>query len=262
VKLEELFQLYAIFLGAVVGSFANVCIYRIPRQLSIVFPRSRCMRCGGRVAWYDNIPLLSYVWLLGRCRTCETPFGFRYLLVEAITAFVSFWMYRTYGLSWTSFYFFVLTVALLIVSFIDLDHRIIPNRISIPGTAIGLIVAAVTNYFHWNWPVTFVQALLGAVAGAGTLWGVGWLYERVTGREGIGFGDVKLLALFGAHTGIPGVLTSIFFGSLFGSIAGIALMVFQGKGTRHPIPFGPFLCLGLLVHAVGGNAWLNVIFRW
>lgn len=245
-----IFQVFAFFLGTVVGSFANVCIYRLPRELKITTPRSRCVRCGTRIAWYDNIPLLSYFVLRGRCRHCGSSFGAGHLGIELFVALCAWWIYRTHGFHFQSVYLFAFTTALVIVSAIDFEHRIIPDLISLNGIWIGVVLAAVTTWLGIEWFVDLKGSFLGLLTGGGILWGVGALYEKVTGREGIGLGDVKLLALFGAHTGVLGVLTSLFFGAFFGSVVGVSLMLFAGKGSRTPIPFGPYLCAGLLVYAL------------
>ncbi|HLG18926.1 MAG TPA: prepilin peptidase [Bdellovibrionota bacterium] len=249
-------QLFGFLFGSVVGSFANACIYRLPRDLSIIFPRSRCTRCGSLIRFYDNIPLLSYVLLHGRCRRCGTAFGSRYFWIELTIGGIAWWLVRTRGVGFASVYYFFFSAALVTVSAIDFEHRIIPNSISISAIGIGLVVAFGAHWIGFDWNVAPVEAVIGAVSGAGLLWGVGWAYEKVTDREGIGLGDVKLLAGFGAHAGVGGVLTSLFYGSLFGSLVGVSLVVFRGKTTKYPIPFGPFLCLGLLLYALGGQEWM------
>lgn len=249
---------YVFLIGAAVGSFANVCIYRLPSRLSVVSPRSRCTRCGIPVRFYDNIPVLSYVLLRGKCRFCSYPFGVRYWLIEILTGILTVAIYRKYGVSFQSVYFYILTVALLVASVIDLDHRIIPDVISIPGFWFGLFIAALATWLQFQWPIDLKQALLGALLGGGLLWGVGKIYEWITGREGIGFGDVKLLALFGVHSGVLGVLTSLFYASALGSMVGLLMILFLGKGRRYPIPFGPFLCAGLLIFALWGEKALTV----
>lgn len=255
-------QVIAFLFGSVIGSFSNVCIFRLPKDLSIVSPRSSCTRCGNGVAWYDNIPLLSYVILKGRCRHCGIPFGVTYPLVELAVGLCAWWFYRSQGVSIASVYFFILTTALIIVSVIDLNHKIIPNVISIPGIWIGLGMACVAAWLGIDWPVTIQESVLGILIGGGILWGVGTFYEKIMGREGIGFGDVKLLALFGANVGVFGVLTSLIYGSLLGSIIGLGMMLFFGKNRKYAIPFGPFLCLGLWIHAAYGEEAINIPMRF
>ncbi len=246
-------DVFVFFFGAAMGSFANVCIYRLPRNASVVHPGSMCPRCGNRIAFYDNLPVLSYVLLGGRCRACGGSISLRYPLVEALVGGLAVWLFRSRGVSVTTLYVFALTTALLVASAIDLEHRIIPDAISVPGLVLGLLIAALASWFGILWWVTFRQAVIGAVLGGGLLWAVGAVYERISGREGIGFGDVKLLALFGSYGGLAGVLVALFYGSLVGSVVGIGLMWFRGKNRRYPIPFGPFLCLGFAVWALFGQ---------
>jgi len=247
-------------LGAAIGSFANVCVYRLPRELSVVYPRSSCIPCGNLVRFYDNVPLLSFLWLGGRCRSCGSIIGIRYPLIELLTAFTTVFVVQARGISFQSFYILVAAVALIIVSAVDLEHRIIPDVISIPGIWIGVAAALLAHWLGIRWWVTWKESMLGLALGGGLLWGVGKLYEGITGREGIGFGDVKLLALFGASFGPAAVVTSLFFASLLGAFSGLTLMTFWGKGSKYPIPFGPFLCLGLLIHAVGGQRLIARMF--
>ena len=179
--------------------------------------------------------------------------------IELMIGIAAWWFYRHWGVTFSSIYFFVVFTSLTIVSFIDIEFKIIPDVISISGIIIGLVVAALMSWIAHDWPVTVKQSLAGAFFGGGLLWGVAIFYEKLTGREGIGFGDVKLLAMFGANTGVSGVLTSLFFGSLLGSIFGLALILFKGKTRRTPIPFGPYLCLGLLIYGFVGESWFKYL---
>ncbi len=259
-KTDYIFQLYAFVLGSCVGSFVNVCIYRLPRDLAIARTRSRCMRCGSKVPWYDNIPIWSYLYLKGRCRACGSPFGVVHVLIEAFLGLLAWRMFQNEVFTFSTFYWFCFATALVIVSIIDLEHKIIPDIISIPGIVLGVSVAGLTSWLGNDWPVTFWQSLVGGAFGGGLLWIVGAIYERITDREGIGFGDVKLLALFGVHVGIPGVITSLFFGSFLGALFGLVFIVYQKKGKRTPIPFGPFLCSGLAIYATIGQKWIYWLF--
>ncbi len=260
--MDTLVEIYVFVFGLMVGSFVNVCIYRLPKDYSVVTPRSACTRCGSRIAWYDNVPVLSFLWLRGRCRSCGIPFGFIYPLIELLVGGTALYVYWKLGLSLLSAYAFVLAVSLIIVSVIDLQHRIIPNVISIPGTWIGLGMAMLAAWLGLDWPVTVKQSFLGILVGGGILWAVGSLYEKITGREGIGFGDVKLLALFGANVGVYGVMTALIYGSFFGSIIGIFMMIFFGKDRKYAIPFGPFLCLGLWVYVTFGHQAIAIPMRF
>ena len=232
----------AFLFGLCIGSFINMCAYRMPRGYSLAYPRSRCGRCGFVVPWYDNLPVLSCLLLGARCRRCGVGFSFSHAVVELATGALAAAMFEAFGLTFFSVYYFVLLSALLLVSLIDLEFRIIPDEISIGGLVVGLATAAILSTTGLPWVISFRSSILGALFGAGILYGVGKAYETLTGKEGIGLGDVKLLALMGAHTGVFGVLSIVFLSSLTGSIVGIAYVLVRRVHTRTPIPFGPFLC--------------------
>ena len=257
--------LFPFILGTTIGSFLNVCIYRIPADESVVHPRSRCMSCGTPIAWYDNIPLVSWAVLRARCRSCGTAIPARYPLVEAVTGAFAVLALLWFGPTPVAAVAFAFSAALVLITFIDLDHRFIPDEVSLPGILVGLAVA-----FLPGWPVRPLDAVIGVLLGGGILWAVAWGYERMTGVEGMGFGDVKLLAMIGAFLGwqaIPGVLV---IASVAGSLAGIGVMLSRGASRagrrvvkrfgvgalpvfaqraarRTAIPFGPFLALGALL---------------
>lgn len=227
--------------GAVIGSFLNVCIYRLPRGESIVWPGSHCTSCGKAIEWYDNIPLFSYLRLLGRCRTCRAPIAIRYPVVEAANAAGYLLIVWTFGLSWTALLYAVLFSALLVVTGTDLTHKIIPNVVTLPGIGLGLIGAATVL------PVGLVNALLGVMIGGGILWALAWASPYVFGKEGMGGGDIKLLAMVGAFLGWKPALLTIMIGSLAGSVIGISLIALQYMRRDEYIPFGPFLVLGAML---------------
>jgi leader peptidase (prepilin peptidase)/N-methyltransferase len=187
------------------------------------------------IAWFDNIPLLSYLLLRGRCRHCGAGIPIRYPLIEAITGLISWLVFCRFGLGVDYFVYFPYAASLLVVSVIDLDHRIIPDEISLSGIVIGLLLAALTPV------IPFLDSLAGLALGGGSLLVVGMAYEAVRKQEGIGGGDIKLLAMIGAFTGWKGVLFTIFGGSLIASIVGITLMIVRRTHSQIPIPFGPFL---------------------
>ena len=228
-------DLLTVLLGLIIGSFLNVCIYRLPKEMSIVRPRSSCPSCNRTIAWYDNIPVLSYLFLQGKCRHCGTGISFRYPLIEGITGLISWLVFYRFGLGLAYFVYFFYAASLLVVSVIDLDHRIIPDQISLSGIVIGLLLAALTPL------LPFLDSLAGFALGGGSLLLVGMAYEAVRKQEGIGGGDIKLLAMIGAFTGWKGVLFTIFGGSLIASIVGITLMIVRRQNGQVPIPFGPFL---------------------
>jgi leader peptidase (prepilin peptidase)/N-methyltransferase len=250
--------------GAMVGSFLNVCIHRIPADESVVHPRSRCPKCETPIAWYDNIPIVSWLLLRARCRRCGQPIAVRYPMVEAAAGALAVLALVHLGPTVQGLVAFVFTAALLLITFIDLDHLFIPDEVSLPGIGLGLLVALLPG------GIGLADAFGGVVLGGGILWAIAWGYERATGIEGLGFGDVKLLAMIGAFVGWQGIPLVILIASVTGSIAGM-LVIFSRRGraglrrvhrTLGPravppflrrlgrsteIPFGPFLALGALV---------------
>jgi leader peptidase (prepilin peptidase) / N-methyltransferase len=244
--------LFSLLLGLSLGSFINVCIYRIPRKASIVYPSSSCPHCGKRIRFYDNIPLISYLILMGRCRDCGHPIPWRYPLVELTTGFVSLFLFITYGIGYQYVALLLFAATLLTISFIDLDHRIIPDVLSLPGVAAGWAVSL------FPWGVWWLDSLIGTVAGGGALYLVAAVYERVTGREGMGGGDIKLLAMIGAWMGWQALPLIVLIASLSGAVIGMAFILWAGKGYRFRIPFGPFLSLGALAYLFFGPD----LIRW
>ena len=240
-------DLLTVLLGLILGSFLNVCIHRLPREMSIVRPRSCCPSCNGTIAWFDNIPLLSYLLLRGKCRHCGEGIPIRYPLIEAITGLISWLVFYRFGLSVAYPVYFLYAASLLVVSVIDLDYRIIPDQISLSGIVIGLLLAAFTPV------IPFLDSLAGFALGGGSLLLVGMAYEAVRKQEGIGGGDIKLLAMIGAFTGWKGVLFTIFGGSLIASIVGITLMIVRRTNGQVPIPFGPFLSGASFLYILVGD---------
>jgi leader peptidase (prepilin peptidase)/N-methyltransferase len=246
----------ALALGAATGSFLNVAIYRMPRGESVVAPRSHCTTCERIIPWYDNLPVLSWLLLRGRCRGCGQPFSARYPIVEALTALILLGLSLQFGWGLGLAFAFYFACSLLVVTYIDLDHQIIPDRITLPGIAIGLLLALIAPAeVRWH----SVQSwAIGTLVGGGILWVVAWVYALATGREGMGGGDVKLLAMIGAFLGWQGVLLSLLLASFIGSIIGVVWMMARGADTKLAIPFGPFLSLGALVTLF----WGDDIIRW
>lgn len=233
-------------LGAVTGSFLNVCIYRMPLEQSIIAPGSRCMACGTAIRWFDNIPIISWLLLRGRCRHCAAPFSLRYPLVELLTGLLSLALFIKFGATLQYLVLFIFVAALLVVTFIDFDHQIIPDEISLPGIAIGFLCSFFLPEPSW------LSSLLGVIAGWGLLALVFYGYLWLTGREGMGGGDAKLLAMMGAFLGLKAIPFIIFSSSLVGSIAGLSIMKLQGKDRHLAIPFGPYLVLGALLYIFFG----------
>lgn len=248
------FELQAGFiflLGLVVGSFVNVLIYRLPLDQSVIRPGSHCPACKKSVAWYDNLPLLSYLILRGRCRSCQTKISILYPFVELITAFLFYFAFLKYGFSWLFFARDLPIIAALIaVTFIDFKHRIIPDELSIGGTLLCLALS------YWDPGLGLLSSFIGAAFGFGLFYFFAWLYLRSAKRSGLGGGDIKFLALVGAFLGVEGVFATILVSSVTGSIGGIlwGFLSRQENVLRVSIPFGPFLVLGCLCYYYFGEA--------
>jgi leader peptidase (prepilin peptidase)/N-methyltransferase len=232
--------------GLCVGSFLNVCIYRIPESKSIVYPGSMCPRCGVGIRFYDNIPLLSYLVLKGRCRNCRTPISIRYPLIEMLSASLAAAVLLKYGLTLEAAITYGFVAVLIVITFIDIDHRIIPDVISIPGIAAFFLAALLLP------SVTWLDSLIGIVAGGGSLFLVAWLYHLITRKEGMGGGDIKLLAMIGAMIGWKGVLFTIFVSSATGTVVGLVVMLVKRQNMKLAVPFGPFLAFGAVAYLFYG----------
>jgi leader peptidase (prepilin peptidase)/N-methyltransferase len=241
--------------GMCIGSFLNVCIYRLPESKSIADPpRSICPSCKSHIRFYDNIPVLSYIWLKGRCRDCDAPISFRYPLVEMMSGSFAVGLLLTFGLSLESLVYFVFISSLLIITFIDLDHKIIPDIISLPGIPIGLVASFALP------TITFKASALGLLIGGGGLWFVAWAYNLIAHRDGMGGGDIKLLAMIGTIIGWKGVIFTIFTSSVVGSCVGITMMLIKGKNMKFAIPFGPFLSIGAIAYVFFGSQFIAWYF--
>lgn len=247
---------FLILFGLIIGSFINVCVFRLPRERSVVMPRSFCPKCRTPIKWYDNVPLISYILLLGRCRHCGRPISPRYPLIELLSALLSWFTYYHFN-AWTPYliYYLLLISPLIVVTFVDLEHRIIPDIISIPGIVAGALSSFIL--MHGKWTEIGVDILLGIVVGGGFLAIVGLGYEWIKKREGLGGGDIKLAAMLGAFFGWKGIIFILFLSSILGSIVGITLIVGLKKGMKYPIPYGPFLATGAVVYLFWGDAILN-----
>lgn len=236
----------AFVLGSAVGSFLNVCIYRIPEGKSVVTPPSSCPACGARIPFYHNIPIVSYLVLRGRCSSCSAPISIRYPLVELLTGLMAAALALEFGPTVELPVYFVFISALIVVTFIDLDHRIIPDVVSIPGVVLGLGFAFLTRH---PGPLA---SLIGAAVGAGVILAIAGGYYLVTRTEGMGMGDAKLLAMVGAFLGWKAVVVSLILGSFMGALVGVVIMASQGKDSRYAVPFGPFLSAGAAVYLFFG----------
>ena len=250
--------------GAIIGSFLNVVIHRVPREESIVFPNSRCPSCGATIAFYDNIPILSYVVLAGKCRGCSSRISPRYPAVELLTAILFVVVTWHDGVSVALPFDLVFTTSIVALVFIDAEHMILPNVITYPGIVFAVIARIVipllTGTPHFDdvpslmhgsleglpiWMVSLVGALVGALIGGGSLWLMGWTWEKLRGIEAMGLGDVKMMFMVGAYLGWRLTILTIFVGVLSGSLIGIALMAHQRRRDMQMLlPFGVFLGLG------------------
>jgi len=249
-------NVFSIIFGAMVGSFLNVCIYRLPKEESIIWPRSHCPTCKKMIRFYDNIPLISYLLLRGRCRYCKGPISLQYPLVEGITALSSLFLIIKFGPSLSYLFYFAFVAALIAITVIDLYHQIIPDGISLPGIGVGLLASLVIPQ------ITFFNSLMGILLGGGSLFLVATLYEWIFKREGMGGGDVKLLAMIGAFLGWKAVILTILLSSLIGSITGILIMILKGKDFKYAIPFGPFLSMGAVIALFYGENLIRWYLYW
>lgn len=239
-------------MGAAVGSFLNVCIVRLPQRASLIKPGSHCPQCQSPIHFYDNIPLLSYLVLRGKCRQCKGRISPRYFVVEGLSALMAVALYRTFGLSLEFAVYFVFFSALMVVIFVDLDTWTIPDIITLPGIVVGVAASFLLPRITW------LQSLLGLLVGGGVLFLVAAGYQLLRKREGMGGGDIKLLAMIGAFLGLPGVIFTLFASSLAGSLAGVLLMFRDKSGGGTRIPFGPFLALA----AMGYVFWGQAVISW
>jgi leader peptidase (prepilin peptidase) / N-methyltransferase len=248
---------FSFLFGAVVGSFLNVVIARVPLEESVVSPRSRCPRCGHEIRAFDNVPMLSYLFLGGRCRDCGDNISVRYPLVEFLTASLFTAIYLKWGLSPATPVFWAFTAAMIAIFWIDFDHMIIPDVISLSFIPVGMSAAIVGVIPGMDWQQSFIGTFLG---GAATYFPA-VIYERIRGVEGLGGGDVKLLAMIGAFTGPYGVVFVLFLASMTGSVAALGAMAFTRAGSTTPIPFGPFITASALVYVFAGTEIIDRFLR-
>lgn len=239
---------FAAVFGLLFGSFLNVCIYRIPREKSIVWPPSSCPGCGARIKWYDNIPLFSYLWLRGKCRNCKQPISIQYPVVELLTGLLTLLFVWRLGISVWTFVVLAAVYALIILSVIDLEIMIIPDRFSLGLIVLGLAFAWANPNFSGVWWQKEVTSLIGAAVGLFGVLAIALLGTWMFKKEAMGGGDVKLMGGVGALIGWEGVITTIVLASFFGLVYAVFLMIFKGKKGSDAIPFGPFLSLGALIN--------------
>ena len=248
-------EVVAFIFGLCIGSFLNVCIYRIPESKSIVHPGSTCPSCGTPIRFYDNIPVLSYVALRGKCRHCKASISFRYPVVELLSGLFAVSTVLKYGITLEAAVYYAFIAALLAITFIDIDHQIIPDVITLPGIPVFFAASFVLPN------ITLVESVLGILIGGGSLFLVAWLYHLVTKKEGMGGGDIKLLGMMGAVIGWKGVLFTIFVASAIGTICGILIILKARKTMKLAVPFGPFLAIGGIAYIFFGPQFISWYFN-
>ena len=239
-------------LGLIVGSFSNVCVYRIPKNESIIFPASRCPKCSSPIKPVDNIPLLSYILLKGRCRNCGNKISTQYPIVEFLTGLIYLIICLIYGLSIQSLIYIILSSALIIIAFIDLNEQIVPDVISLPGIAIGFIISFFVPY------ISFINSALGVLVGGGIILIIALGGSAIFKKEAMGGGDVKLAAMIGAFLGWRYIIISLFLGFFLGALTGIILIMAKIKSREDVVPFGPFIVLGSFISLL----WGEQIISW
>lgn len=242
--------------GAAIGSFLNVCIYRIPAEESIVSPGSRCPQCKSPIRYYDNVPIVGWIILKGKCRDCGAKIPARYAVVEALTALVSIVLFLKFGPNMKFISAFAFSAALIVITFIDLDHQIIPDVISLPGIPVFFLAAVFFMDLSWQ------ESLIGILLGGGILYLIALFYYLFTRREGMGGGDIKLLAMLGAFLGWKSLLFILLVSSFMGAIVGITLMAFKGANWKYAVPFGPFLAMAAFAYMFYGHVLNSILFVW
>ncbi len=254
--------IFIFILGAVIGSFLNVCIYRMPLGLSIVKPSSRCPSCMTPIRFYDNIPLLSYIFLGAKCRKCCAPLSIRYPLVEFLNAVLYIMVLYVFGIDvpWVTAVYCIFVSSLVVIFFIDLDHQIIPDSITLPGIIIALLVGStiLPDPFSKGEMLGYKASVIGCLTGGGAFYLIMVLGKLILKKDAMGGGDVKMMAMVGGLLGWKGVLLTTFMGSLFGSVIGVSLILLKGREWGARIPFGPYLAFGALVSLLRGQE----ILRW
>ena len=270
--IQAVIPLSAFLFGLLIGSFLNVCILRIPAGKSIVLPASGCPKCGSAIAPYDNIPVLSWLLLGGKCRKCKAPISAMYPAVELMTALLFLGCYFAFGPTVEAFKWAVFSALVVVLTITDIRERILPDKVNFFGVVVGLAFSFFTmsvdgtalwlsrRYFDFpppQWALSFADAAIGAVAGSGLLWFVAEGYFRLRGREGMGLGDVKMMAFVGAFLGVKRTMMTVLVGSLLGSVIGILLISISKKGRDYELPFGTFLGAGALLVLFFGTPALH-----
>ena len=257
-ELYPFMQVYAVIIGLVVGSFLNVIIYRLPNNKSIIKPRSKCNGCGKQIAWYDNIPVLSYIALLAKCRGCKSPISIRYPLVEFICGMMALMLLNIYGPSYEFLVVVLLCFMLIAITFIDVDHFVIPNEFII----FGFIISIISHTFNLL-PISIMDGIYGFLAFGGTLFIMGAMGTFIFKKEAMGFGDVKLGFVLGSFLGSELSFLALFLSFIFGGFMSLILLIAKEVSDDHMVPFGPAIAAGtlltILTKTIGGG---NYIINW
>ena len=258
------FSVVVFLLGGCIGSFLNVCVYRIPREESVVKPRSHCPHCGTMIAWYDNFPFFSFLLLGARCRHCKSPISVRYFLVELLTAVLFLLVWLHYGLDLRTPVYWLMVSGLVLGMFVDFEHMIIPDRVTIGGMVAGLVLSPLVPSLHGEttWLPSLIQAVIGLVLGSGSLWLVGVLGKLAFKKDAMGFGDVKLLGGLGVLLGGEGVVFIIMVSAWMGSIVGISLVVGRRKEWQSRLPYGPYIAAAAVLWILWGAGWWQMYMEW
>ena len=249
---QTIYPVFAFVFGMVVGSFLNVCICRMPNKESVVSPPSHCPHCDYQICWYDNIPLVSYLLLRGKCRGCGAHISLQYPLVELLNGVLTLFVFFKFGPTLEFAVWFLFCSALVVITFIDIEHQIIPDEISLSGIVVGFVLSFFMKDHTW------MNSLLGILLGGGSLLLVAYIYQRLTGKDGMGGGDIKLLAMMGAFMGWKAIPFIIFASSLVGSLVGVSIMLLQKKNSKLAIPFGPYLAFAAVLYIFYGEP----LIRW
>jgi len=266
-----LLYIFSFILGSILGSFLNVCIYRLPKEESIVYPGSHCTSCKRSINFYHNIPILSYIFLKGRCSYCNSKIPFIYPAVETLTGLLFVATLWRFGLGLDTLFYLVFICGLIVIAFVDLKHMIIPNVITYPGILLGILYNVlktdwqnslelasnfsfgILNFFELLNEIPILDSLFGVILGGGILLLIAYSYEIIKKRQGMGMGDVKLLALIGAFLGWQGVFFVIFLSSILGSIVGLSIIIARRGDLKYALPFGPFLSIAAIIYIFTGG---------
>ncbi len=247
--------IFVVIMAALWGSFANVCIYRLPKEQGVVSGRSHCPKCKKKIVWYDNIPIISYFLLSGKCRKCKKKISIQYSLVEFISIFSFFNIYYLYGITLTTLLLMILSLSLIIIFFIDLKHYIIPNSITFPMMALGFVKSFDPN-LNSMFP-NYINSLIGGIFGYGIIWSIIYFYKQIRKKEGMGLGDAKLFAVIGFWFGWISIPFIIFLSSVIALISVIPELLKKSKNLKSQIPFGPHIIIATLIFILLKDNFFN-----